>query len=373
MPKATRKGTNVAAQATKALHDRGQSIWLDFITRELMSSGTLAKYIDELSVTGLTSNPSIFDKAIEGSSDYDDDIRAQAEAGLAGEDLFFELAMDDIRAAADLFRPVWERTAGVDGFVSLEVSPALAFETVDTTEAARRLHAGVDRPNVFIKIPGTPQGLQAIEDSIAAGIPVNVTLLFSVEQYVAQAEAYLRGIERRVADGLDPDVASVGSLFVSRWDKKVPDSAPDELKDQLGVSVSKAAYKAYRDLFSSDRWMRLVSYGARPQRILWASTSTKDPALPDTFYVSELAAPGTVNTMPEQTLLAFADHGELGDDVSAEGDDSADWLAKFAAAGVDPEAVGKELQDEGAASFVESWESLLGCIEGKTSKLAAAG
>lgn len=363
---------DVGAKPTETLHEKGQSIWLDYITRELMASGTLARYIDELSVTGLTSNPSIFDKAIEASPDYDDDIRDQAGAARSGEDLFFELAIDDIRAAADLFHSTWERTAGVDGWVSVEVSPTLAYDTKGTIEAAHRLHTAVDRPNVFIKIPGTPEGLGAIEESIANGIAVNVTLLFSVEQYVAQAEAYLRGIERRVANGLNPDVASVGSLFVSRWDKKVPDSAPDELKDRLGVSVSKAAYKAYRELFSSDRWTRLVSYGARPQRILWASTSTKDPALPDTYYVSELAAPGTVNTMPENTLLAVADHGEIGASISADGDDSADWLAKFAAAGVDPEAVGKQLQDEGAAAFVESWKSLISCIEGKSSTLAAA-
>ncbi len=363
----------MGAKPTETLHDRGQSIWLDYITRELMASGTLARYIDELSVTGLTSNPSIFDKAIEGSSDYDDDIRAQSAAGKSGEDLFFGLAIDDIRAAADLFRSTWERTDRVDGWVSLEVSPSLAYDTAATIEAARTIHAQVDRPNVFIKIPGTPEGLPAIEESIANGIPVNVTLLFSVEQYVAQAEAYLRGIERRVADGLDPDVRSVGSLFVSRWDKKVPDSAPDELRDRLGVAVSKAAYKAYRELFSSDRMMRLESYGGRRQRILWASTSTKDPALADTYYVEELTAPGTVNTMPEKTLLAVADHGSIDSSVSADGDDSAEWLAKFAAAGVDPEVVGKELQDEGAAAFVESWESLLSCIAGKSSTLAAAG
>lgn len=363
----------MGAKPTETLHEQGQSIWLDYITRDLMASGTLARYIEDLSVTGLTSNPSIFDKAMEGSSDYDDDIRSHAAAGRSGEDLFFQLAIDDIRAAADHFHATWERTAGVDGWVSLEVSPNLAFDTEATIEAAQSLHTQVDRPNVFIKIPATPQGLAAIEESIASGVAVNATLLFSVEQYVAQAEAYLRGIERRVANGLDPDVASVGSLFVSRWDKKVPDSAPDELKGRLGVSVSKAAYKAYRELFSSDRFMRLVSHGARPQRILWASTSTKDPALPDTYYVSELAAPGTVNTMPEHTLLAVADHGEITDGVGADGDDSADWLAKFAAAGVDPEAVGKELQDEGAAAFVESWESLMSCIEGKTTTLAAAG
>lgn len=362
----------MAAKPTQTLHELGQSIWLDYITRELMSSGTLARFIDELSVTGLTSNPSIFDEAIESSSYYDDDIRTQAAAGHSGEDLFFDLAIDDIRAAADLFRSTWERTGGADGWVSLEVSPKLAFDTAATIEAAKSLHADVERPNVFIKIPGTPEGLVAVEESIANGIPVNVTLLFSVEQYVAQAGAYLRGIERRVADGLDPAVGSVGSLFVSRWDKKVPDSAPAELRGRLGVSVAKAAYAAYRELLSSDRWARLISYGARPQRILWASTSTKDPALPDTFYVSELAAPGTVNTMPEKTLLALADHGEIGATVSASGDDSGEWLAKFAAAGVDPTAVGKELQDEGAAAFVESWESLLSCIEGKSRTLAAA-
>lgn len=362
----------MADSPTSKLHDAGQSLWLDYITRELLHSGTLGRYIDELSVTGLTSNPSIFDKAFEGSDAYDDAIQAGAAAGRNGEELFFDIAIDDIRAAADLFRPVWERTDGVDGWVSLEVSPRIAFDTQATSDAAQHLHDLVDRPNVFIKIPGTPEGLGAIEESIARGIPVNVTLLFSAEQYVAQAEAYLRGVERRIAAGENPAVASVASVFVSRWDKKIPADAPQELKDMLGVAVCLGVYKTYRDIYSSDRWQRLVSMGARPQRLLWASTSTKDPSLPDTFYVEQLASPGTVNTMPENTLLAFHDHGSLGAMLPRDGGDGERILAGFRSIGVDPTEVGRELQKEGAAAFVESWESLMGVLESKSAALGAA-
>lgn len=362
----------MANTPTETLHRAGQSLWLDYITRELVRSGTLARYIDDLSVTGLTSNPSIFDKAFEGSADYDDAIRAGASAGRGDEDLFFDIAIEDIRAAADLLRPVWERTDGVDGWASLEVSPRLAFDTEATSDAAQRLHAAVDRPNVFIKIPGTPEGLGAIEESIARGIPVNVTLLFSAEQYTAQAQAYLRGIERRVAAGENPAVASVASIFVSRWDKKVPADAPAHLKDRLGVTVSQAVYRLYRDLYASDRWSRLVSMGARPQRLLWASTSTKDPALPDTFYIGALASPGTVNTMPEGTLLAFADHGEVEAMLPRDGGDADAVLADFRAVGIDQTEVGQVLQKEGAAAFVDSWESLMGVLQAKTATLGAA-
>ena len=362
----------MASTPTETLHRAGQSLWLDYITRELLRSGTMGRYIDELSVTGLTSNPSIFDKAFEGGSDYDDAIRAGAAAGRKEEDLFFDIAIEDIRAAADLLRPVWERTDGVDGWASIEVSPRIAFDTQATSDAAQRLHAAVDRPNVFIKIPGTPEGLPAVEESIARGIPVNVTLLFSAEQYVAQAEAYLRGVERRVAAGESPAVASVASVFVSRWDKKVPADAPEHLRDGLGVAVSKGVYKLYRDLYSSDRWARLVTMGARPQRLLWASTSTKDPALPDTFYIESLASPGTVNTMPENTLLAFAEHGEVGAMLPRDGGDAESLLADFRGIGVDATEVGRELQKEGAAAFVDSWESLLSVLESKTAALGAA-
>lgn len=363
----------MAEKPTETLHRAGQSLWLDYITRDILQNGTLARYIDDLSVTGLTSNPSIFDKAFEGTDSYDDAIRAGGAAGRRGEDLFFDIAVDDIRGAADLMRPAWERTDGVDGWVSLEVSPRIAFDTQATSDAAQRIHAQVDRPNVFIKIPGTPEGLGAIEESIARGIPVNVTLLFSAEQYVAQAEAYMRGLERRIEAGDNPAMGSVASVFVSRWDKKVPADAPEHLRDRLGVTVSKGIYKLYRDIYSSDRWQRLVTMGARPQRLLWASTSTKDPVLPDTFYIHELASPGTVNTMPEGTLLAFADHGTVGARLPRDGGDSDAVLADFKSIGVDQTEVGRELQKEGAAAFVDSWESLLRVLESKTSKLGAAG
>jgi transaldolase len=358
---------------TRRLHDVGQSIWLDNITRDLLNGGGLKKYIDELSVTGLTSNPTIFDLAIKGSADYDEAIKAGAAKGREGEALFFDLALDDLTRAADLFRPIWERTKGVDGWVSLEVSPKLAYDTQSTVAAARDLHARAGRPNLFIKIPGTPEGLPAIEESIFAGVPVNVTLLFSREHYLAAAYAYIRGIERRIAKGLDPDVASVASVFVSRWDVAASKTLPDEKKDKLGVAMGKRVYKSYRDLLNSDRWLRLANAGARPQRLLFASTGTKDPKASDILYVAGLAAPNTVDTMPEKTLLAFADHGELRGTIPADGGDAEDVLDDIARSGIDLEALAAQLQKDGAEAFVKSWEDLLGVLVEKSKSLKRAG
>src|SRR5579872_5977509 len=356
---------------TQALHDLGQSLWLDNITRDLLDTGTLARYIEELSVTGLTSNPTIFDHAIKNSTAYDAAIREKIARGRSGEALFFELALEDLTRAADLFAGVHERTGGVDGWVSLEVSPLLAHDTASTLAAATDLHARGGRPNLFIKIPGTPEGLPAIEEAIFAGVPVNVTLLFSREQYVAAAEAYLRGVERRIDAGLNPNVASVASLFVSRWDAAVTGKVPDSLRNRLGIAISKRAYKAYQELLSSGRWQRAFNAGARAQRLLWASTGTKAPNASDILYIKALAAPFTVNTMPEATLKAFADHGEIGKTLPADGHSSDEVLAKFTKAGVDLDALGTQLLDEGAKSFVKSWNDLLACIGSKSKALKA--
>jgi transaldolase len=357
-------------KATQELHDLGQSLWLDNITRGLLTGGTLKHYIDELSVTGLTSNPTIFDHAIKNSTAYDTAIRQKLQAGKSDENLFFELALEDITAAADLFRPIYDRTAGVDGWVSLEVSPLLARDAKTTLQEAKDLHTRAGRPNLFIKIPGTREGLSAIEEAIFAGVPVNVTLLFSRSQYVAAAEAYLRGIERRIAAGLHPVVGSVASLFVSRWDVAVAGKVPQDLVDRLGIAIGKQAYNAYSELIASPRWQRVFNAGARPQRLLFASTGTKDPNASDILYVKELAAPLTVNTMPEGTLKAFADHGQLDPPVTRDGGDCEAVLARFAAAGVDLDALAARLQDEGASSFVASWNELMGVL---TSKCAALG
>jgi transaldolase len=358
--------------ATATLHDRGQSLWLDNITRELLESGTLAHYISDLAVTGLTSNPTIFDHAIKNSSRYDAAIRKKMKEGKSGEDLFFELALEDVTRAADLFRPIWERTRGVDGWVSLEVSPLLAHDSMTTLAAAKSLHARAGRPNLFIKIPGTKEGLPAIEEAIFAGVPINVTLLFSREQYLAAADAFMRGIERRVAAGLPPDVGSVASVFISRWDAAVKSRVPEKLHNQLGIAIAKRTYKAYRDLLDSPRWQRAFNAGARPQRLLWASTGTKDPQASDILYIRALAAPFTVNTMPEGTLKALADHGALGGMLPADGGDGEEVLATFANAGVNVDALAVQLQDEGAKSFVDSWRELMGVIAAKSSDLAKA-
>ena len=359
-------------KATELLHNLGQSLWLDNITRDLLNSGTLKRYIDELSVTGLTSNPTIFDHAIKNSTAYDAAIREKLSKGKSGEALFFELALEDITRAADLFRPIYDRTDGVDGWVSLEVSPLLAHDTASTLAAAKDLCAQAERPNLFIKIPGTKEGLPAIEEAIFAGIPINVTLLFSREQYLAASEAFLRGIERRVEIGLKPVVGSVASVFISRWDSAVMGKVPDSMRDQLGIAIAKRIYKAYRALLGSPRWQRVFNTGARPQRLLWASTGTKDPKASDVLYVRALAAPFTVNTMPENTLKALADHGELDTILLADGGDCEEVLAEFAKAGIDIDALAAQLQDEGAKAFVNSWNELMAVITSKSAALKKA-
>jgi transaldolase len=357
------------SNSTQQLHEHGQSIWLDNITRALLTSGTLAHYIDQLSVTGLTSNPTIFDKAIEGSDAYDAAIQASA---VDGEALLFELALDDLRAAADLFSPVHEQTFGVDGWVSLEVSPNLAEDATVTVAEAVRLHAQAERPNLFIKIPGTREGIDAIEEAIFEGVPVNVTLLFSCRQYLAAAEAYMRGVERRIAAGRDPRVRSVASLFVSRWDVAAGEQVPPELRNRLGIAVATQTYGAYRELLASERWQGLQDAGADPQRLLWASTGTKDPTASDVLYVEALAAELTINTMPDTTLLAFADHGQVRSLLSDDVRDVETTLAGFTAAGVDLDALALRLQQEGVEAFRASWAKLLDCIAHKRRLLTAA-
>jgi len=350
----------------------GQSLWLDNITRGLLTSGTLSHYIQEFSVTGLTSNPTIFDHAIKNSHDYDDAIRQRLKGGKSGEALFFDLALEDLRQAADLFRPIHDLTNGVDGWVSLEVSPLLAHDTSATLAAAKALHTHAGRPNLFIKIPGTKEGLPAIEEAIFAGVPINATLLFSGAQYVAAAEAYLRGIERRIMAGLNPAVGSVASLFVSRWDVAVADKAPEALRDQLGIAIAGQTYGRYRVLLDSPRWQRIFNAGARCQRLLWASTGTKDPQDSDILYIHALAAPLTVNTMPEATLQALADHADIGETLAARAHDGDEVLAKFAKAGIDIDALGAQLLEDGTASFVKSWNDLLECIASKSEALQAS-
>jgi transaldolase len=356
-------------KATQSLHNLGQSIWLDNITRELLDSGTLKRYIDDLSVTGLTSNPTIFDHAIAKSKSYDSEIRRLMGTGLSGEALFFELAVQDLTRAADLFAPIHERTAAVDGFVSLEVSPLLAYDTKATVEQAKALHKKANRRNLFIKIPGTKEGAPAIEEAISSGVPVNVTLLFSRDHYVAAAEAYMRGLERRIAAGLSPDVRSVASLFISRWDKATMDKVPDKDRDKLGVAIGQQTYKAYRDVLESNRWQRLANSGARAQRLLFASTGTKDPKASDVLYIGALAAPNTVNTMPEETLLAFGEHGQVASVIPRDGADCEEVLAEFGRVGIDVAKLGADLQTEGAKSFDESWQDLLKAIETKSKAL----
>ena len=356
-------------KATQTLHDLGQSLWLDNITRDLLNSGTLKRYIGELSVTGLTSNPTIFDHTLKNSAAYDGAIREGLDKGKSGESLFFDLALDDLTRAADLFRPVHDRTNGVDGWVSLEVSPLLAHDTASTIAAAKKLSARAGRPNLFIKIPGTKEGLPAIEEAIFAGVPVNVTLLFSREQYVAAAEAYLSGIERRIAAGLNPKVGSVASMFISRWDVAVAGKVPKTLDNRLGIAIAGRIYQAYLKLLSNPRSQRAYNAGARPQRLLWASTGTKDPKASDILYIKALAAPFTVNTMPEETLKAFADHGDLGKIMAADGGGCEKVLAEFAKAGINVDSLAAQLQDEGAKSFVKSWNELLAVIATKSAAL----
>ena len=357
---------------TRAFHDLGQSLWLDNITRSLLRTEELWHYINELSVTGLTSNPTIFDHAIKNSTDYDEAIKRKLAQGKSGEKLFFELALEDLTEAADLFRSVYDQTCGVDGWVSLEVSPLLAHDTKSTIAVVKDLHARAQRPNLFIKIPGTKEGLPAIEEAIFAGIPVNVTLLFNDDQYIAAAEAFMRGVERRIDARLKPEVGSVASIFVSRWDVAVAGKVPQALDNQLGIAVAKRTYKAYLGLLSSPRWMRAYNAGARPQRLLWASTGTKDPTASDVLYAKALAAPFTVNTMPESTLKALAEHGAIGATMPTDGGDSEEVLARFAAAKIDVQALSAQLQEEGAKSFVNSWNDLMGVIRSKSALLKRA-
>jgi len=369
----TRGSDTIPMKATEQLHNLGQSLWLDNITRDLLNSGTLERYIDELSVTGLTSNPTIFDHAIKNSAAYDVAIREDLAEGKTDEGLFFDLALDDLTRAADLFRPVHNRTNGVDGWVSLEVSPLLAHDTASTIAAAKELSARAGRANLFIKIPGTREGLPAIEEAIFAGVPVNVTLLFSREQYLAAAEAYLRGIDRRIAAGLNPQVGSVASVFISRWDAAVVGTVPEAMNNRLGIAIAGRIYKAYVDLLGNPRWQRAYNAGARPQRLLWASTGTKDPKASDTLYIAALAAPFTVNTMPEDTLKALADHGKISPIMAADGGDCEKVLDRFAQAGVNVDSLASRLQDEGAKSFVKSWNELMAVIASKSAALKAAG
>jgi transaldolase len=357
-------------KATQKLHDLGQSLWLDNITRGLLDSGTLARYIDALSVTGLTSNPTIFDHAIASSDFYDAAIAGQGSAPISDEVLFFDLAIEDLGRAADLFRPIFENSGGMDGWVSLEVSPLLADDTESTIAAAKDLHQRAGRPNVFIKIPGTPAGIPAIEAAIFAGVPVNVTLLFNREHYLAAAGAYMRGIERRIEAGLDPAVGSVASLFISRWDVAIRDEVPNPLRNRLGIAIAKRSYAAYRALLASERWQRLAAAGARPQRLLWASTGTKDPEASDVLYVEALAAPGTVNTMPEKTLLALADHGYIEGVLAEDGGNAEAMLRAFTEGGVDEAKLAAELQEVGTKAFADSWQDLMACIAGKRKDLA---
>ena len=357
-------------KATAKLHDLGQSLWLDNITRAMLDSGQLQRYIDEFSITGLTSNPSIFDKAI-ASGAYDDEIQHKAAEAADAEMLFFELAIEDLRRAADLFAPIHRRTAGVDGWVSLEVSPLLAHDTDRTVRAAADLHARAERENLYIKIPGNEQGLPAVEEMIFAGVPVNITLLFSAEQYLATAEAFMRGIERRIEAGLDPDVASVASVFISRWDAAVLDRVPEDLRGRLALAIGLKTYQAYRRLMDSDRWQRLANAGARVQRLLWASTSTKDPHLADTLYVEGLAAPHTINTIPEATLLAVDDHGRVGEAMRADGGDASTTLARFESAGIDLDALAASLESDGAQKFVQAWTDLMNRIDDQVALVKA--
>jgi transaldolase len=357
---------------TQALHDLGQSLWLDNITRDLLDNGTLRRYVEELSVTGLTSNPTIFDEAIGNGSAYDAGIRKKARDGLLGEALFLDLALEDLRRAADLFRAVYDRTAGTDGWVSMEVSPLLASNTPATIEAALQIHRQADRPNLYVKIPGTKEGVPAIEAAIFAGVPVNVTLLFSREQYIAVAEAYMRGLERRIAAGLDPRISSVASLFVSRWDRAVGDNVPPALRNRLGIAIAMRIYRAHCELLQTQRWRDLAASGARKQRMLWASTGVKDPKAPADLYVAALAAPETIDTMPEKTLLAFAEHGSVNTPMPQDGGDAEDVLQRFAAAGIDIDSLAAKLQVDGAQSFVNSWTELMQRIADKGAALAAS-
>lgn len=356
-------------KTTLILHNLGQFLWLDNITRELLTNGRLQYYIDELSITGLTSNPTIFELAISNADDYDDAIHQKVQSGKSAETVFFELALEDLTQAADLFRPRYDGSGGIDGWVSLEISPLLADNTAATIQAAKQLHARAKRPNFFIKIPGTRAGIPAVEETIFAGVPVNVTLLFSREHYLAAAEAYMRGIERRIAAGLNAKVACVASIFISRWDVAITHKVSQALRNRLGIAIAMRTYKAYRDLLVTPRWQKLSNAGALPQRLLWASTGMKDPAAADTLYIEALAAPDTINTLPEKTLLAFADHGKTDAVLPQNGGDAEILLTEFALAGVDVATLATQLQIEGVQSFANSWQNLMNCITSKSISL----
>jgi transaldolase len=355
---------------TQQLHDLGQSLWLDTITRTMLDDGTEQRYIDELSVTGQTSNPTIFDKAISGGDAYDEQITELREKVMEPEDIFFELALADVTRAARMFQQIHDQTDRMDGWVSLEVSPLLAYDTEATIQQAADLYARAEKNN-FIKIPGTPEGLPAITESIFAGVPINVTLLMSTDQTMAAANAYMKGIERRIEAGLDPDVPSVLSLFVSRWDVAVHDEVPDEMKNTLGIAVGKTTYRAWMEMRESDRWKDLAEQGARLQRLLFASTGTKDPDASDTLYIDAFAAPDTINTMPEKTLEAFADHGTVGDPLPADGGDAEQVMDAHREQGIDTDELALRLQKEGAEAFVKSWTDLLATIKSESERLAA--
>jgi transaldolase len=355
---------------TQELHELGQSLWLDNITRTMLDDGTEQGYIDEYNVTGQTSNPTIFDKAIGSGDAYDEQIAELREKGLDGEELFFELALADVRRAARMFQQIYKDTDRMDGWVSLEVSPTLAYDTQGSIQQAADLHGRAEENN-FIKIPGTPEGLPAIEESIFAGVPINVTLLMNSEQTIAAAQAYMKGIERRIEADLDPDVPSVLSIFISRSDVAVHDQVPDDLKNTLGVAVGQVTYRDWRRLFESDRWKGLADQGARLQRLLFASTGTKDPEASDTLYIEAFAAPDTINTMPDKTLKAFADHGKIGDPLPEDGGDAEEVLKAHRDAGIDTDALGLRLQKEGAEAFVKSWNELLDTIKSESERLAA--
>ena len=357
---------------TQQLHDLGQSLWLDNITRDLLTSGTLASYRDNLSVTGLTSNPTIFDHAIRNSAAYDESIRKRTTQGKSGDAMFYELALEDLTQAANIFKPIYDSTKSMDGWVSLEVSPLLAYDTATTIKEVAQVRAQSNLPNLFIKIPGTPAGVPAIEESIFEGIQVNVTLLFSREQYIQSAEAYLRGIERRIAAGRDPKVHSVASVFISRWDKAIEGKVSNDLRNRLGIAIAKRTYKAYRELLQSQRWQKLAKAGAVRQTLLWGSTGTKDPDASDVMYVEALAAPETINTIPEKTLLAFADHGQVKGALPDDGGDAEQVLAEFSKAGVDIAELAERLQREGAEAFNKSWNDLMSCLRTKSETVKKA-
>jgi transaldolase len=362
--------TRLPVNHTRELVELGQTLWLDNVSRPMLDDGTLARYIHDFNISGLTSNPSIFEKAIIEGNAYDETIRNSTEN--SAEDVYLQLALQDLQRAAKMFAPLHRASHGADGWVSLEVSPLLADDTAATIASVADLHRRAARRNFFIKIPGTPAGARAIEESLFAGIPINVTLLFSREQYRVAAEAWMRGIERRIKADLDPRIDSVASLFVSRWDVAVNDRVSASQRNRLGLAVAKRTYRAYRDLLDSPRVQSLVRHGVRPQKLLWASTGTKDPGAPDTLYVDALAAPLTINTIPDKTLRAFAEHGKAPTLLARDGGDADRVLAEFTYAHIDLDALALKLQRDGVDAFAKSWRTLLHGIESKRMHLRHA-